>query len=355
MQKLTLITFFLGSLLFWWGTQLGRQLVRHGATANDLFQGKNSLSLVFVLGYIGLIVLALYVPQFPVFPMEWRAMGMEISWAILRLVLLASCGIAWSVCWQTARVQAIAVILIVLLGLGSFNATESYFLAPIYASLQDHLQANGVFKQTSASSCAPAALATLLRMWHIPATESSVAQVARTNRLGTSMPQLVMAVRSFGLEALEMTPSWEQMRLVNRPGVLSVWLFKGLRKMPHAVTLLGIQDDLILIADPARGKIFELTRPEFDLIWRGQYLPVFRVQDTALSQVQAAEYLTQWGYLQPGDEDFQSALRRFQTAVSLPATGKLNPQTALLLQGPFLENAPRLYKGDRNSDIIANH
>ncbi|HEY9618389.1 MAG TPA: hypothetical protein V6C64_16210, partial [Microcoleaceae cyanobacterium] len=80
-----LITLLLGGLAFRWGLSIGRMLLRKGATADDLFKGNPFLSVLFLGLYIGLIVLALNVPQLPVLPIEWRVYGMQVTWSILRV------------------------------------------------------------------------------------------------------------------------------------------------------------------------------------------------------------------------------------------------------------------------------
>ncbi|MFB8793452.1 MAG: cysteine peptidase family C39 domain-containing protein [Microcoleus sp.] len=334
-----LVTLLLGSVLFVWGMRFGKVLVRSGATANDLFKGRNSIALLFLGFYIALLLLALNLPQIPALPIEWRGHGMQVTWTLLRVMLMGVCGIGFTISWQTARSQVIAVILIGCLGLGGFTSAESYFMAPIYADLVDNLQPNGVFRQTSNSSCAPAALATILRKWGMNATESSVAKEAKTSRLGTSMPQLIVAARALGMQGIELTPSWEQMQQINRPGVLAVWLFDGLRKLPHAVSLLGMNDNTAVIGDPARGRIFYLDRATFAQIWREQYVPIFKPADILLTDKEAIDYLTKLGYK---SGILQTDLERFQTDKKLQVSGELDSITALMLSGSFLEKVPRL-------------
>ena len=329
----------LGSVLLVWGMRFGRVLVRSGVTANDLFKGRTSIALLFLGFYIGLLLLALNLPQMPALPIEWRFYGMRVTWTLLRVMLMGVCGIGLTISWQTARSQVIAVILIGLLGLGGFTGAEAYFMAPIYADLVDNLRPNGVFRQTSNSSCAPAALATVLRRWGIDATESSVARFAETSRLGTSMPQLIVAARALGMQGIELTPSWEQMQQINRPGVLAVWLFDGPRKLPHAVALLGMNDSIAAIGDPARGKIFYLDRPTFAKIWREQYVPIFRAGDILLTDKQAIDYLSKLGY---NSGNLQADIERFQKNKNLKVSGKLDRMTELMLSGNFLDNVPRL-------------
>jgi predicted double-glycine peptidase len=334
-------TLLLGAWFFQVGMRLGRVLLRQGVTANDLFKGKAHFSFIFLGVYVGLLVLALNVPQWQLLPLEWRVHGMRVSWTAMRILLLGFCGTAFVVSWRTAKTQVLAVVLIGLLGVGGFSGAEAYVLAPIHASLGNNLQANGVYKQTSASSCAPAALATVLRLWGIDATESGVARLAGTSRLGTSMPQLIAAVRALNMDGLELSPSWEQMQRINRPGILGVWLFDGVRKAPHAVALLALDDDVAAIADPARGKIYYLNRTQFNQIWRQQYVPIFSPTDLLLSPDQVAQQLAHLGFGSASDELSQT-IRNFQTAVGVKATGELDPETVLMISGSSLSGVPTL-------------
>ncbi|MCC3526832.1 MAG: hypothetical protein JGK21_01020 [Microcoleus sp. PH2017_22_RUC_O_B] len=334
-----LLTLVLGSALFVWGMRFGKALVRSGVTANDLFKGRNSIALLFLGFYLGLLLLALNLPQMPVLPIDWRVHGMRVTWTLLRVMLMGVCGIGFSISWLTARSQVIAVILIGLLGLGGFTSAEAYFMAPIYADLIDNLRPNGVFRQTSDSSCAPAALATVLKRWGMDATESSVARLAGTSRLGTSMPQLIVAARALGVNAIELRPTWEQMQQINRPGVLSISLATGAIKRPHAVALLAINDSVAIIGDPAPGKIFYLDRATLARFWLKEYVPIFRSTDILLSDKQAIDYLTKLGY---NSGNLRTDIERFQTDNKMKVSGKLDRMTELMLSGAFLEGVPRL-------------
>ncbi|MBD3881407.1 peptidoglycan-binding protein [Phormidium tenue FACHB-886] len=341
-----LLSALFGTLAFAAGVRLGRVLLRRGATANNLFKGKTSVSLLALGLYMGLLLLALYVPQIQILPLEWRVSGMQITWTLMRVILMGFCGIGFIVSWHTARLQVIAVLLLGLVGIGSFTTAEAHFLAPIYASLENNLRPNGVFQQTSSSSCAPSALATVLRLWNIEATESSVARLAKTSLLGTSMPQLIIAAHGFGMNGIELSPTWTQMQQINRPGVLATWLYSDTGRAPHAIALLGIDSTSIIIADPAFGEIFQVNKSDFlKRYWRSQYVPIFRPSDDRLTPAKAADYLHRLGYLPTSTATsaaLKKALRAFQQAVGVPETSKLDSKTALLLSGLFLENAPRL-------------
>lgn len=344
MQLGTAMTIALGAILFIWGARIGHVLLRRGATADDLFKSRNPLSLIFLGAYVCIMVIILNAPQMDVFPLEWRFHGMRITWSLMQMILAGVCGMALTVSWHTARTQVVAIALIGLMGIATFNGFENYLLSPIHANLLNNLQPNGVFKQTSNSSCAPAAMATVLRQWSIPATESGVAKLAATSRMGTSMPQLIVAAQELNMDGIELRPSWELMQQINRPGILAVWLVDEGRKLPHAVALVGMDEQQVAIADPADGTIFSLSREMFFQIWRDQYVPIFEPSDLYLSDIEISRYLRQLGYLQswePG-QDLTNTIRRFQNDHHIKATGDRTPETMLALSGSFIQEAPRL-------------
>ncbi|XWK87558.1 MAG: cysteine peptidase family C39 domain-containing protein [Phormidium sp.] len=338
----TLITIILGSWLFVLGQRIGRIMLRNGVNTKDIFKGKIHFLIAFLLGYLGLLVLAFLVPELPTLPVEWRFYSLRVTWTIIRLLLLFIGGVAFTISRYTSLIQVVGVILICSLGLGSFTGIESYFISPIYASLQDNLQPNGVFRQSSASSCGASALATVLRIWGINATESSVARLAGTNRLGTSMVQLLIATRSFGLDGIELESTWEEMQLINRPGVLGVWFRYGDQLIPHAVALLGFKGDKVIIGDPILGLINEIDRPDFEKNWRKQYLPIFRPLDVSITAAQAVTYLQKLGDKIKDESELELAIERWQKNLGLQVTGKLDLPTVLTLRGSFLEGVPTL-------------
>ncbi len=330
----------IGFLCFYFGTRLGRIMLRRGATANDLFKGKEWMAIVVIGFYIALLLVAVNLPQMQNFPLEWRFSGMRITWSIIRSLLCAALGMAIAISWRTAKVQIGMILLVGLLGLLAFGAAESHYLSPIYAQLHHNLRPNRVVRQTSSSSCAPSALATILQRWGITsATETAVAKAAGTSRMGTSMPQVLQAAKAFGLTGMELKPTWEQIEEINRPGVLAFWqITETGQKLPHAVALMAIDARRAIVADPATGKYQAYTRDEFKLIWRDEYLPIYRASEVAFSSTTALGYLQKLGYF----GSLTEAIASFQDARDLNVTGTLDTQTALFLSGHFLKDVPTL-------------
>lgn len=340
----------LGGLFGYLGLKLGRLMSRNGATANDIFKGKEWLALVTIGLYIGLLLIAVNLPQMQTFPLEWRFYGMRMTWILIRSLLCGAMGVAIAISWKTARIQLGMIGLVGLIGFAIFTGVESHFLSPIYSELEHNLRPNRVVRQTSASSCAPSALATVLQHWGITsATEPAVAKAADTSRMGTTMPQVIQAAKAFGMTGIEMKPTWEQMRLVNRPGVLSVWQIAALgRKLPHAVALMAIDDIRAIVADPATGKYHSYTYDEFQAIWRQEYVPIFKPEEVVFSGQQALKYLKDLGY----GGSFESAVKKFQEDQDLRVTGILDPQTALMISGSRRQGVPTLKPKEFEASVV---
>jgi predicted double-glycine peptidase len=327
-------TILFGTLAFIWGGRLGRVMVHKGATANDLFKGNQAIVLLVLGLYLGLVALAVNLPQWSGFPLEWRAYGLRVTWTVIRVLLLGVCGLGAMVCWRTARVQVSMVAIVGVFGLILFTGVESYFLSPIYGSLRNDLRPNGIYRQTSNSSCAAAALATLLRDWQVPlVSESAIAKHAQTSRLGTTMPQVIAAAQKFGFDGMELKLTWDQLLRLNRPGILAVWGDPERQRDPHAMVLMAMDKTIAIVADPAAGHFFTYSIQEFDRLWRREFVPIFQTGEMDLAPDQVTARLKQQGYKQ---------LRQFQQEMGLKITGKSDRATALYLSGRSNRDQPGL-------------
>ena len=160
------------------------------------------------------------------------------------------------------------------------------------------------------------------------------------------MPQLLVATRAMGMDGIELDANWEQMQRINRPGVLGYWSGSGIFRLPHAVALLGLNDNFAIVGDPSWGRIYRIRRARFEQFGGGQYLPIFRPQDISLTHEQAVSYLHKLGQKFQNDAELEAAIQRFQKSVDVKVTGELDTQTVLLLSGEFLKGVPMLKSRD---------
>ncbi|NER01029.1 MAG: hypothetical protein F6K30_30790 [Cyanothece sp. SIO2G6] len=364
-----MVNILLGFWAMVFGISIGWGLRRQGITAHNLFSRRRLISFLLLAGSVCVAVVILHLPQLPFLPLAWRASGMLMAWMVLRSLLFWIGGLAIAMGWQVAHRQLLVTLFTCGVGVAVLTGIEQYLLTPIYPSLSQHIDSQGIVRQTSDSSCAPAALATVLHQWQIDTSELEVAKLAGTSRIGTSMPQLIAAAQRLGMDGLELQPSWETIQQINRPGILSIWLMDGDRRFPHAVALLKMNRDTAVIADPAEGRAFMVDRTALEKMWRQEYVPIFRPHDLKLSPEAAQSYLANLGYdfqdiaptslgtLYHSAPHWQQALRQFQADnPGLPKSGTLDTATILALTGAFVQQTPTLALADNlNRSAIDYH
>lgn len=329
-------------------------------------KGSISFPLMMLAFYSCLAVVLLHLPHLKHWPLLWRAQGLNGTWFIVRSLFLSACGVAIALCWRTSRSQVMAIALIGSVGFGGCWGLEHYWMSPIYPSLNPSLTLQNVVQQTSESSCAPAALATVLKEWDVNVSEAEVANLAQTSRMGTSMPHLIIAAQKLGMDGIDLEPSWQTIQQINRPGVLSVWVKDGDRQFPHALALLKMSQDGAVVADPASGQAFRVKRQELEAMWRHDYVPIFKKTDVSLSKHQALEYLTNdskaqrhhksgWMNARFRGNPLPSKLSRFQAKNKLHRSGKLDTATVLALKGPYIQNEPVLREAHYSMTVTNYH
>jgi predicted double-glycine peptidase len=117
--------------------------------------------------------------------------------------------------------------------------------------------ANGRYlvRQTTNADCGPAALATLLRYYlDVPTTENEIARLASVNQFGTTLAGLEYATeaKGAGADSFRMTPATLEKQLQSYPTPVLVRL---LLPEPHFLLVLGMENDLVTLADPGSGNI----------------------------------------------------------------------------------------------------
>jgi len=107
--------------------------------------------------------------------------------------------------------------------------------------------------QSSPTDCGPAALATLLTFYlDVPAQEEEMARLAGANQAGTTLFGLETAThaKGCGAEGFRMSLDTLRRQLAAYPAPLLVRL---LSPEPHFALVLAIENDVVFLADPAKG------------------------------------------------------------------------------------------------------
>ncbi len=148
------------------------------------------------------------------------------------------------------------------------------FLAPAFnrgflAHLQTKIDANGICRQSTDYTCGPAAAVTHLRQLGFPAEEGAIAIQAHTSSaMGTPPDILADTLRSMYAQKglVCQYRSYQSVAELNRDGLtLAVIKFGFL--VDHYVAVLRVQEDKIIVGDPAVG-VQNYTPEEFRKIWR---------------------------------------------------------------------------------------
>lgn len=133
------------------------------------------------------------------------------------------------------------------------NIVSCFVLSCLLCAATGQANDRYLIKQSSGSDCGPAALATLLTHYlDIPTSEAEIAYLSRANQYGTTLLGLEQAAQAKGGGAESFRMSFETLRqqLKSYPAPVLVRL---LLPEPHFALVLRIENDMVLLADPASG------------------------------------------------------------------------------------------------------
>ena len=133
---------------------------------------------------------------------------------------------------------------------------KQVFLRPDWSHFEDRWEGE-VCRQSTESSCGPAAAATFLRHFGIQATERTLAEESFTTRRGTENWYLLRTLHRHGSKArsVVLSPGLDHLQF---PAIAGVKL-KTLDNTGHFIALLGKQGDRFIIGEPVNGRE-ELSR-----------------------------------------------------------------------------------------------
>jgi len=145
-------------------------------------------------------------------------------------------------------------------------------LQPDYG-LTAHIDAEGVYRQSTDYSCGPAAALMLLRAAGIPATEGDVAELCML-RPGQGVTALELCrglnvmLRPAGRKAVLRRIRPDELGDLHEPFLAEV---RRPQAAYHCVVVLRVEPDALHLADPARGRAVQ-TKDEFLRQWTGLVL-----------------------------------------------------------------------------------
>jgi len=203
---------------------------------------------------------------------------------------------------------------------------------------------DGIVYQSTDYSCGPACLATIFRYYNIIKSEREWAELSGTLiTYGTTLPGLVRAGVSIGFEPVELHPTYEQLDLVNYPGII----FKS--SAYHLVTFWGMDSDSrVIVRDPAIGcqtwgpaefSNNTMNEPRILIFHPG---PVPRCDPDSSSREigRVQDMLRTIGFFNGNvtgrwSDSLADAIRSFQRDMNVEVTGTVDPPTGIYLEGAW--------------------
>lgn len=222
---------------------------------------------------------------------HWLLVVLPLQAAIIYAdLLLPLAAILAGVVWHTKRVPAWRRLLLIAV---CIILASRFLFAALTVSAPDCVEAwdHNVCLQTSQSSCAAAAAATLLRYHGIDANEEQMARLCLTSKRGTRLHGMYRGLRiktrKTHLRAAVRSAELAHLRTnVTLPVILYVKLNRNVDQrdprysrdwgwrvgVPHTVVLFGFaENELIEMGDPGVGREFWDTQALKDL-WHGLYV-----------------------------------------------------------------------------------
>ncbi len=140
--------------------------------------------------------------------------------------------------------------------------------------------------QETENMCGPASLKMILDYYGIQKSEEELAKICRTtHELGTSNEDLKKAAESFGFKVeMKDYSTFEDIKrwLDKKVPVIVDWFTRGKADYDdsdiadgHYSIVVGLDDEKIYIQDPELGKIREIKRDDFMVVWfdfKGKYI-----------------------------------------------------------------------------------
>ncbi|PAX51986.1 peptidase domain-containing ABC transporter, partial [Brunnivagina elsteri] len=147
-------------------------------------------------------------------------------------------------------------------------------------------------RQQSSSDCGVACLAMVCMYWGKRISLNRLRNLARTNRMGTTLPGLVDAAKHLGYETEGVRASLNSLESQTNPWIAH---WQGI----HYVVVWKTNSDVLTISDPAVGKR-TISRDEFAANWTGYALlltPTERLQQIKSEKISLAMvWQTLWQY-----------------------------------------------------------
>jgi predicted double-glycine peptidase len=157
---------------------------------------------------------------------------------------------------QQRRLRILLAVLIVsLTAMSAVPFAAPGFNRSYLAGLKTRIDSDGVCRQSNGYTCGPAAAVTALRKLGLPADEGELAILAHTRSLtGTELDTLAGVLkRRYGKDGLQVNyRGFTDLEDLKKAG-LTVVVIKFNALQDHCVTVMGVESNMVAVADPLNG------------------------------------------------------------------------------------------------------
>jgi len=242
------------------GAIAGRRLAARGITAENALKGRQVGAYLVLVAAGGATALLYYAPKIPGLPATPVLYAEAAVWPVVQAFAALALGFLIGLEWSGRRdrrrlVTMVAGAAVLALAVGFLF----YRSLPLERSLGAPRSVDGVVMQTTSYTCAPAAIATIVRALRgdTTVTESTVVALAGTSRSGTTALAEIRAMRRLGLAprfARSLAP--ESLAAAGRYALLHVNEPVVTTTVRHAVALLAVdtRNRTITIGNPLYGR-----------------------------------------------------------------------------------------------------
>jgi len=137
------------------------------------------------------------------------------------------------------------------------------------SNLKTTVNSSGICYQSTDYTCGPAAAVTALRSLGLTADEGELAVLSYSSPIAGTLPTCLSSAlqKRYGTEGLKCQYRYfDSITELRNAGITLAVIKDGLMNS-HCVTVLGVTDHIITIADPVVGRIL-LSPSEFEKVWR---------------------------------------------------------------------------------------
>lgn len=184
------------------GAVVGRRLAARGLTAENALTGRQRVAYAVFIGAAAGFALLYWAHKIPLLPTWFVLLGEAAVWPLVLLIASAAFSLLIALEWPgRGDRKRLGAMLAGAAVLAFANAFLTWRLVPLAGSLAPARVVDGVIMQTTSYTCAPAAIATLLRaLGDTAASEASMVALAGTSRTGTTTFREVQTMERLGLE-----------------------------------------------------------------------------------------------------------------------------------------------------------